>query len=273
LATSTLTPANICSMALRMLGDDSITTAELAAATIRRAAIAAEFYATVRDATLAEHPWNCATKRATLLAYTLPAATLTPGAGATVVDTTGVTFTASAAVFVSTDVGKQLVNRESGGSGKATITGFTSTTVVTATIDEAFDNLTAIASQSWRMYYAYPAWGPSRAIAVPTDCLRVWRLESNEEYQVEGGYIVLSQDSLNCRYTRQETDTTLYPFQLVLAMATHLASVFAEPITGQAAKAEHFTKLYEHRLARAKALDGQEGTPETLESNALIDVR
>jgi hypothetical protein len=64
---------------------------------------------------------------------------------------TGVTFTAGSAVFAKTDVGKQIVNIESGGTGKATITGFTSTTVVTGTIDVAFDNLIAILSNNWRL--------------------------------------------------------------------------------------------------------------------------
>ncbi len=273
MATSTLAELDVVNMALRMLGDDALTSAEYAAATIRRAAIADEFYDTTLDATLAEHPWNFATKRATLYSYTEPAATLTPGAGATTVDTTGVTFTAGSAVFASTDVGRQIVNRESGGTGKATITGFTSTTVVTATIDEAFDNLTAIASGDWRLYYAYPAWGYSRAVAVPSDCLRVWRIEDNPDYRVVGAYLHVNGDQFNVEYIRQETDHTLFPFQFVKALATHLASILAEPITGQEKKAEHFMKLYEHRLARAKSLDGQEGTPEVLESNALIDVR
>lgn len=273
MATSAILAFNVVNMALRMLGDDSVTSAEFTAATLRRAAIANEFWLSTLYATEGEHPWNFNTKRAILYAYTMPAATLTPGAGAATVDTLAVTFTASAASFLVGDIGRQIVNKESGGTGKATITAFTSTTLVDATIDEAFPDLSAIASQDWRLYYTYPAWGESRAILVPTDCLRVWRTENNDEYQVEGGYIILSADTLNCRYSRQETDLTLAPYPFILALATHLASNLAEPITGQASKGEAFTKLYEHRLARAKALDAQEGTPEVMESNALIDVR
>lgn len=273
MATSTLAKVDIVNMALRMLGDDSVTSAELTAGTIRRAAIANQFYDTARDSTLVEHPWNCATKRAILYAYTLPAATLTPGAGATVAGTTGVTFTASVAVFAVTDIGRQIVNKKTNGSGKATITGFTSDTVVTATINVAFNDLSAIASQSWRLYQDYPDWGFGRAVAIPSDCLRVWRIQYNPDYRVVGAFIHVDGDQHNVEYIRQETDVTKFPFQLVYAMATHLASLMAEPITGQIKKAEEFTKLYEHRLARAKALDGQEGTPEVLESNALIDVR
>src|SRR5262245_416654 len=138
---STITVVNIANMALRMLGDDSITSLS---DTTRRAQIVNEYWSTTRDATLAEHPWNFATKRAKLFAYELPAATLTPASGATILGQTGVTFTASAAVFAAANVGRQIVNRRTGGTGKATITGFTDTTHVTATIDLAFDSVTVI---------------------------------------------------------------------------------------------------------------------------------
>ncbi len=92
------------------------------------------------------------------------AAILTPGVGATVQGTAGVTFTAGSAVFAAGDVGRYIYLRyfyENTGptdtkvtgyySAKAHITGFTSSTVVTATIILAWPNLTAIASEGWRM--------------------------------------------------------------------------------------------------------------------------
>jgi hypothetical protein len=81
----------------------------------------------------------------------LPAATLTPGTGATTVGTMGVHFTASAAVFSAGDVGKQIENLELNGTGKATITSFTSTTEVAGTIAVAFDDTNTIANQAWRL--------------------------------------------------------------------------------------------------------------------------
>jgi hypothetical protein len=271
MATSTIIKTNIANMALRIVGDEALTTAEITANVVRRAQIINEFFETVRDATLHEHPWNCATKRATLYSYTTPASTLDPASGADTAGNTGVEFVSSPAAFASTDVGRQLVH--TGGTGKATITAFNTTSSVAATIDQAFSTVDAIASGSWRFYYAYPAWGASKSIAVPSDCLRVYRTENNEEYQVEGGFIVLSQDVLNCRYTRQEDDYTKYPFHLVLAFASHLAAIICEPITGSGAKAEGLMKKYQNQLLRSKAMDEQEGTAEVLESNALTDVR
>lgn len=83
---------------------------------------------------------------------TAASATLTPSA------TTGttVTFTASAAVFASTDVGKELwkkPDRDTGeGSGRAVITAYTDTTHVTAEVIVDFDSTDAIPAGDW--YFA-----------------------------------------------------------------------------------------------------------------------
>lgn len=78
-------------------------------------------------------------------------ATLTPGA----ITGTGITFTASAAVFKSTDVGNELwkkPNRDTGvGSGRAIITAYVSSTQVTCTIDVDFDHANAIAAGQWHI--------------------------------------------------------------------------------------------------------------------------
>ncbi|CAB3644004.1 hypothetical protein [Trinickia soli] len=89
---------------------------------------------------------------------------LTPGAGATVAHTQGVQFTASASVWASTDVGRQIQYRYtapaldvSGNTvtqfhtAKATITTFVSPNIVICTIDAVFPNLSPIAANAWRM--------------------------------------------------------------------------------------------------------------------------
>jgi hypothetical protein len=86
--------------------------------------------------------------------------TLTPGTGATVKDTTGVTFTAGSAIFSSTDVGKEIQYRywtwasdnktKVYASARALVTGYTSTTVVSATILQPWPDLTVLAATAWR---------------------------------------------------------------------------------------------------------------------------
>ena len=74
-------------------------------------------------------------------------ATMTPGA----VTGTGITFTASAGVFVASDVGREIWKKaiDGVGEGRAEITAFVSSTEVTCTIKKDFDNINAMAAGSW----------------------------------------------------------------------------------------------------------------------------
>ena len=74
-------------------------------------------------------------------------AAITPAA----VTGSGITFTAGASVFSSSDVGRQIWKKHITGdeSGRATITAFTSGTQVTCTIISDFDSTDAIAAGNW----------------------------------------------------------------------------------------------------------------------------
>lgn len=74
-------------------------------------------------------------------------ATITPSS----TSGSGVTFTASAGVFSATDVGREIWKKCTTGAeaGRAQITGCTSSTVVTCTILENFDNSSVIAAGNW----------------------------------------------------------------------------------------------------------------------------
>ena len=75
-------------------------------------------------------------------------ATLTPASSA---EATGVTFTASANVFESTDVGRELWKKsiDGVGEGRAVITSYTDAQNVDCTITKAFDNTNVIPAGDW----------------------------------------------------------------------------------------------------------------------------
>ncbi|MCP4985425.1 MAG: hypothetical protein GY928_04930 [Colwellia sp.] len=75
-------------------------------------------------------------------------ATLTPASAAIA---TGITFTASAAVFDATMVGRELWRKaiDGVGEGRAVITAYTDTTHVDCTITKAFTDATAMAAGNW----------------------------------------------------------------------------------------------------------------------------
>lgn len=81
------------------------------------------------------------------LAGSAASATVTPGA----TTGTGVTFTASASVFSSGDVGREIWRKSVTGAetGRAEITGYTSATQVTVTVLEDFDSTSAIPAGEW----------------------------------------------------------------------------------------------------------------------------
>ena len=282
---TTLTEIMVINQALRNLGEDPI---DAVTDPTRRAQLAQEFYPIVRDATLAAHPWTFALQRRRLLAYTEPAGTLTPGTGALTVGTTGVLFTASlAATFVATDIGKVLEG--DGVAGKATITGFTSGTVVTATIVTAFAALTAIATGSWRLYYAPPPWIDSLdnlafTIPKPSDCLAVWRSKDQQVdatpiplYAVETDgtqEVILSDtDQLDCWLVMQVTNPLRWNALFVQALQRHLSAVFAENITGKLALFDRFWQLYQASLRQARSRQALEAPRRFRRSSPLVDVR
>lgn len=244
--------------ALSRVGEKPITQTQLDTppASLDSAVVAAREYVPTRNEELQLHPWTFALVRATLLAYTTPAATLTPAA----TTGTGINFTASAAVFTSADVGKTLENQA--GTGVALITGFTSTTVVVATITTDFPNTSAIASGSWRLYYAAPAYSYARSIPRPAAMLRLLRVRHQVPYRAEGQNLVTDADSLDVVYLTTITDTTLHHPAFDEVLISRLAMKFCYSLTGKLDNLQAVTQLYDFALKRAKeahALEEGEG--------------
>lgn len=122
---------------------------------------------------------------------TAAAATLTPGA----TTGTGITFTASAACFLAADSGRQIIF----GASVAVITGYTSTTVVTADILVDFPNTNPIAVGSWLLRLSPQAGNtPSKArpigtIITMTLDLAGWRAADVGKYvTIYGGLVKIT---------------------------------------------------------------------------------
>jgi hypothetical protein len=228
-----------------------------------------------------EHPWNFTVARTRLSA--VATTTLTPGAGATVADTTGVTFTAGISTFLSTDVGYRIV----GNSGEARITGYTSGTVVTGTIDTAFADLTTIAAGDWRIA---PAWGHDYRYLLPTDAIRIMQIDTaggvfwrpglvwvdtaQIPFKIERGYILTDEgNALFVQYIADITDVTKYPPIFETAFVALLAYELSFPTTGNTQLSRSLYDVYRLKLAEARSIDGQEGTGMSTDIEDLIAVR
>lgn len=105
--------------------------------------------------------------------------------------TGAITVTAAAASFVASDVGRQVL----AGNGVATITGFTSTTIVNATVVDAFAAL-GFASQQWginlspKTTVTPSAVGPLGATITLTTAAATW--QNNAQYNHIGHFVNLN---------------------------------------------------------------------------------
>lgn len=260
------TDVSICNIALLLLGVSKITA--LADAT-DRAVLCAALYPETKRETLQSHPWNEALVRTTLYAFTEPAGSLTLSAASG----TAVTVEASGSVSFVGKVGYRIF--QDGGPGRGTITAVTDADTCTLDINTsgtAFDDLT-LASGDWRLYTPAPSFEFSWQLALPSDYLRVHRVANHQTVRREGAWLLSSDtDTVALSYIADIAESLFGP-ALVWATAYNLAIKLAEPITGQAAKTELFTKIGDKMRQESRTTDGQEGTPEEFESNQLLDVR
>lgn len=138
---------------------------------------------------------------------------LTPGVGATVAETTGVTFTATSPVFAATDVGRYIVRKYVDGteSGRALITAYTSTMVVTCTILTAFDSVSAIPAGEW--YLTFTSVTGLDHLEGETVAVQIDGEDDGTDYTVSSGAITLESAAtyvhVGLRYTGRLTTMPL----------------------------------------------------------------
>ena len=122
-----------------------------------------------------------------------------------------------------------------------------------------------------------PAFGFARQFTLPNDpyALRVHRVVPGTiVYRVERRKILTDAAApLQVLYIGRITDTEQYDALLVEALAARLAAAVAFRLTDSRPKERDMWDLYQAKLAEARSIDAQEGTPEELEADGLIDVR
>ena len=281
------TTLDIANRALLRLGDKYIISS-LSEDTDRARVCNIEMTPT-RLETLRAHPWHHARRRAKLTSTV--AGILTPGAGATVANTTGVTFTLSGVAdgfLAGRDEDFVLV----GNSGRARITSVVSATQVLADIDTAFADLTAIASGDWRFS---PLWEFGFRYPLPADYLRSWDVQplnlrgpsavgtwwrgiTTDPFEAtlkrEGDFL-LSNDgpTLFIAYTADRTNLDTWDALSLSAYVSLLCYRICYAVTGSLQATKTQFDAYRAVLAEARSMDGQEGTPDDSGSDVLLASR
>src|SRR3972149_5710965 len=164
-----------------------------------------------------------ATRTRTELHYTSMALTLSSGAVGT-----GVTATAASAFFSSRDVGAELIEIGTGATGRATITAYTSPTVVTVENTVVWVDSTP-AADVWALVplgaqFAY-------TYELPSDFVRAIEVSGGDAYGIEGQRLLTDASDAVLAYWRYEDDPDIWESQIREAIIAKLAAEAAWPLT------------------------------------------
>lgn len=119
-----------------------------------------------------------------------------------------------------------------------------------------------------------PAFGWDYKFTLPGDCLRVMSISESREripFEKEGNTILCDESAVYLRYVYKNTNPATYDATLframTLAMAVALAPQFADD------KRVTFENELLAVLKTARAVDGQEEPPDTVDSFPLLEAR
>lgn len=119
-----------------------------------------------------------------------------------------------------------------------------------------------------------PDWEFESYYQVPTDCLHLVEVDTDEDWRIENGKIAAEGNgTLSIRYIKDETDTEKYDASLAMVMALRLAVEICEKITGSLNKRQLLLQEYIQTLNDAKVDDAQEQSPAEFEEDDWIRSR
>lgn len=228
----------------------------------------------VRFEVLADHPWNCATRRVTFYAtqFAITAAAWQAGP---------LRYRVTLGLH-SLRVGDPVTI--SGVAAPVELNSSWTVGAVTGTTIDLIDPATG-AFVNGSAFAAYTSGGVALLnglfdhrfqYALPDDCLRVLEIDGQSEgdWAVESGRLATDFGvPLKVRYIWKNGDTETYSPLLVSALAARLAQELALEIVDSPSKSAQADELYRRILARAKLADAQEQTPSELAEASWVTAR
>jgi len=115
---------------------------------------------------------------------------------------------------------------------------------------------------------------------LPTDpyCLRVLDVRTvtgdiKLDFVIQGRELLTEESAIDITYIQRLEDTMLYDSLLYQALVFRMAWKLAFPVTRSSTVMQQMAQLYDAIVRDARAVDSQEGTPETIETETLTDLR
>jgi len=111
------------------------------------------------------------------------------------------------------------------------------------------------------------------AFQLPSDHLRIVKVESGEAYKVEGDILLSDEGSEKILYIKRLTDPTRFSPLFVMALQAQLAMIFAQALVGKQSLQGQMAQLSQYWLGRARTSDALEGSKDYVEAKDLSEVR
>lgn len=268
------TEVEICNAALSRLGAPAISSL---LDVDKKAQTCSLMYPRTRDNLLRSHPWNFALRR-----VELTKSVISINFGTDVITVAKAPETGSQVVIVPNDIGDM--------PGRfitdALIEGQTYYVInVSATTFKLADtkaqaeagtaiSLVDIGGGTSYFCYFIPDFGYSYRLVLPTDYLRVFRLEHSDiEYKVEGGYLLCNESSLRMVYIAKITDVTKFDPMFDHLLSVMLAHEMSYSLVQSATVKSELAREVQILLRDVRSADAQEGSPENFEFNTWTEAR
>lgn len=110
---------------------------------------------------------------------------------------------------------------------------------------------------------------------LPDDCLRVLNIINGDglKWAVEGDKLLVNTDSVNIRYIKRVTDTTLYDANFTEVLATRIAADLAWSLVQDAEMQEKIMAQYNRLVRPARSYDAQEGSAPKVSTSTWLSAR
>lgn len=117
------------------------------------------------------------------------------------------------------------------------------------------------------------AFGDGNIFVYPSDCLRIWKVEGNCDYTVEGDRIISSADTFNFIGIFKNTNTTKFSSDFVQCLIYLLASEICLSINGDISLKNNLYEQYLQLLDNAQTTNSYESTAERYSVHGYLDSR
>lgn len=111
--------------------------------------------------------------------------------------------------------------------------------------------------------------------ALPVDLIRLLdtNLLNDQDYKVEGKFILVNADSIKIKYIYEVTDPSEFDELFIETLSCKLAAELAIPLADNVNLADFMYQQYAAKLRTARSIDATEGYPEYLEASTWLDSR